>query len=608
MTERNLSKEKLFLSFFIVALFLSVIVAATVVGPDGTYDADYSNATIGNFVNLFLDGVNYTDNIISGGGWDGTGALFQNGTRELTDNWEVGTYNVTADNFTATDFYLKSVGNLTAYIESEIGAATGIRQASYLIHWDGSDFYGINGSTGQTDYTESSFENAVEWAWGNLSTGGLIELRGEGQEWQVDGELNSQAANVTIRGGGKNNPTIKLKGGLDTDVFDITHDFTKILYLDIDGNWTGQTMDAGASTNAVSRAIRNSGDSAEFAYNYIHHVAQHAITFASCEGGFAHHNLIEHIGWNGIFTMRLASPGYGIIISENEFAHIGDVAVGCYGSRTMVRGNYIHDMDGINGSLNTQWGIGIEGGDWNTIDGNIIDDCLQGIATGSVGGEDPQWWSITNNLIMGLSNAVAGGNGINIKARNGIVSGNTIAEIPNWAAPWNQGIHVEAGSNNVQLVNNQYYGAGAYLGVQISSENDITVDGDQFHGTPWGAVRLVGACHRLQLVNGRVYDGARGIISDAVAQCDDVTIDGWYFYSLDTVAIDIQDCDDLFVKGNTIRDCAIGLDISNANVVRAIVDGNDFYGCTTDVSALGAGVDYGGNKDQNGNWDENAEP
>lgn len=125
MKRPTLAKEKLFLGFMLAALVLGGVVYATVVGPNGIYDVGYYNGTLINVEQIFIDSVNYTASIIAGSGWDGTGALFQNGTRELTDNWDAGAYNITADNFTAADFYLESVGNLTAYIDSEVAGAGG---------------------------------------------------------------------------------------------------------------------------------------------------------------------------------------------------------------------------------------------------------------------------------------------------------------------------------------------------------------------------------------------------------------------------------------------------------------------------------------------------
>ena len=40
-------------------------------GPDGTYQADYSNATLGNFVSLYIDDQNYTTSVVYGIGTNG---------------------------------------------------------------------------------------------------------------------------------------------------------------------------------------------------------------------------------------------------------------------------------------------------------------------------------------------------------------------------------------------------------------------------------------------------------------------------------------------------------------------------------------------------------
>lgn len=138
-------KGKVFLSFIIVAMLIGVAAYSQTVGPTGIINFPWINGTRLNVQEVYIQNENYTENIVSGvgGGWDGTGALFQNGTRELTDNWDAGAYNVTADNFTATDFYLESIGNLTAYVETLI-------VDSYVSHFltvSGGTYYAYAGGT-----------------------------------------------------------------------------------------------------------------------------------------------------------------------------------------------------------------------------------------------------------------------------------------------------------------------------------------------------------------------------------------------------------------------------------------------------------------------------
>lgn len=464
----------------------------------------------------------------------------------------------------------------------------------------------------------------IEAAWTYVSGlgGGSIFLDGAGERWTLSTEINSQGDNVVLHGGGVGGPELYLGNALDVDVFNTTHDNIYLGWLDINGNWTNQSRDDGSQPGgpwfAVSRGIRNTGENVHIYNSYIHEIAQHGITYAECEGGVAHHNLVSNIGWNGIFSYRLASPGYGVIIHDNEIEHCGDVGAGMYGSRVNVHHNYIHDMDGSFGSGNTRWGAGIEGGDWNKINDNIIDDILVGISTGSVAGEDPQFWEISRNHIMGQTGG-AGGHGIYIKARNGQVKNNWIEEIPAYSGNFPVGIFVGSSANNVEVTGNHFNGPSTYLGIQIGGPGagvatDIDFLQNQFHGAPWGGFYVAtndGACNRLSFKDNRVYDGARGIGMTDNTKCYDWMIANNYFYSLTSYGCDIQNIEDCHIIGNIFRDCALGVDISNANAVNTSVDGNDFDGCTNTISDAGStNTLYGGNKDNAGPpvWIENVAP
>lgn len=103
------------------------------------------NVTASNFTanDYWLTSVgNFTAWIESVVGWDGTGALFQNGTRELTDNWDAGDFNITASNFTASDYWLNSVGNFTAWVESQVVSGDAVTLAGTVVI--GADASNIN--------------------------------------------------------------------------------------------------------------------------------------------------------------------------------------------------------------------------------------------------------------------------------------------------------------------------------------------------------------------------------------------------------------------------------------------------------------------------------
>ena len=46
-----------------------------------------------------------------------------------------------------------------------------------------------------------------------------------------------------------------------------------------------------------------------------------------------------------------------------EVAYCGDVGISTYGISSVIKNNYVHDMNGTLGYNNAQWGIAIEGGE-----------------------------------------------------------------------------------------------------------------------------------------------------------------------------------------------------------------------------------------------------
>jgi len=291
--------------------------------------------------------------------------------------------------------------------------------------------------------------------------------------------------------------------------------------------------------------------------------------------------------------------------------HCSDVGIATYGSRGNFHHNNVHDIDGSTGSGNTRWAMGIEGGDWNKMDDNVLDVFLVGVSTGSVGGEDPQFWSICRNMITGMTGAAVGGHALYIKARHGVCRDNIIDEIVAYGAGgnWCAGCMIDSGATMVEF-GNKFNGSGAYLAYQINAEDDLKFLGDEFYGTPYAGWYIAGACNRTQFLGFKFEDCQRGVYFDDASQCDNNLIGGGFMiYSASVVGINAQNQDYLSIGSGYIVDCALGLDISNANSVCNFCNGVNFEGCTTDVNAAGAtNARWGTNIDQNGNLDVGVEP
>lgn len=80
----------------------------------------------------------YINNIAGGSGWSGVGALFQNGTRPLTANWNAGAYNITASWFNGFVSWSNLQGIPTSFTpssHSHVLSSTNITDWTSAMDW-----------------------------------------------------------------------------------------------------------------------------------------------------------------------------------------------------------------------------------------------------------------------------------------------------------------------------------------------------------------------------------------------------------------------------------------------------------------------------------------
>lgn len=161
---------------------------------------------------------------------------------------------------------------------------------------------------------------------------------------------------------------------------------------------------------------------------------------SSCSNGIQN-SIITYCGWNGI-TIQ----GTGLSQSRNQFAinneisHCGDVGISIYAAGAIVRNNYVHDMDGTQGSNNAQWGIAVEDNGYAVISNNTITKVGSGIGL-TVGKSS----LVFNNNITNCGTGIwATDQGFNT------ITNNTIT---NWGTGYNFGIDLYWGTNNTASFN-----------------------------------------------------------------------------------------------------------------------------------------------------------
>ena len=138
-----------FIFGILIAIPLSLQFVGAWTGTQNTLSDGYLEVANINATEYYRNDANYTawieaQIITDHGGLNGLGdddhSLYidKDGLEGLTGNWDAGNFNITADNFTAADFYLESVGNLTAYIDTEVAGAMGSTSSlmGYDYYWN----------------------------------------------------------------------------------------------------------------------------------------------------------------------------------------------------------------------------------------------------------------------------------------------------------------------------------------------------------------------------------------------------------------------------------------------------------------------------------------
>lgn len=237
------------------------------------------------------------------------------------------------------------------------------------------------------------------------------------------------AATVTasIVDGGRNDVSLTFERGtvltvaalLDVPVIVINgcHGW-RIRDLEIDGNAANQNVPNGTKpcgiefTGCTDCAIENC---------YIHNVRMFGVwiigasNFCGVRGSF-----ITLCGWNCI-ALGASNSTY-LFAENNECSHSSDVGISIKGSHCNVNDNFVHDMNGTTGSVNSQWGIGSEVGDYNTITDNEIVNAKKGVYL--VDGCD--YNIVTDNKIFDWDPAAQYLPAIHVYSDHNIISGNIL--------------------------------------------------------------------------------------------------------------------------------------------------------------------------------------
>jgi len=331
-----------------------------------------------------------------------------------------------------------------------------IETYSHIIRISGSNYIVENGGTGQIEYQST---NAVQAINNGLSRGGSILVRTgsypinsrvQTTQGVNNGRLVFEAGAKFVLGNGVNAPVMFITGV----------DGWLIQNPEIDGN--AANNQALTDTNGIyihnSRNCRVDG-----AYIYNCRIFGFYVQNNCANCGITN-STVTNCGWNCI-TLSDSTGSYAI---NNDVSHCGDVGITTYSYSSVVQDNYVHDIDGTTGDVNTHWGIGVEGGDHSTITGNNVTNADYGIVvhnSGNTAGGTCNAITITSNRFQNIFVA-----GIEIHSSDNVISGNQVID---WSGSKNA-ITVELGVSGPNTANNNQI-MGNTLSSRYANANGIGI-------------------------------------------------------------------------------------------------------------------------------------
>ena len=393
---------------------------------------------------------------------------------------------------------------------------------SYIINVLGSNYQMTDGITGQVIYQGTNATQVVNNAIGNLTQGNSILFN--------SGTYN---LNGSITGTNKDNITLAFENG--AELFVANNMNAPAIVLTACNNWLIQSPTING--NAANQVIGNidfpnncdgitlwSCSNVHVDGAYIYNCRRFGFSTGNMRVGISSRNgitnsLLLNNSFNGI---QLSSPGdlscYAI---NNEVAYSSDVGITNFGgTNNIVQNNYVHDMNGTTGYVNSQWGIGIEDGSSHIITGNTIQNCLKGIMNNGFNN-----CTISNNVVTNSGTYAPAGGAVGIMLSNGqgpgseynSVTDNIVTGIYCNAPAWNGGIGIFLQDATFNLISgnvvSQCGSNGIILGV-TSNNNTVSLNvvSDTAAGYSFWAYQYAGC--GIQIAGGSNYINQNQVFDD----------------------------------------------------------------------------------------------
>jgi hypothetical protein len=263
------------------------------------------------------------------------------------------------------------------FIAPSLPFNTLITTDDYEIYQDVGTIYVRSVASNTNVYSGTSANSAFSAAFGYVANGGDITVRIGTYTGTSTFEMeNVNNVNLVFEEGA----ILTIANSVNDAVLRVGHsNGNSFTNLHVDGNKANQkTPLPYESINGVTTAY---SDDNVFVDCFFTNCKRSGIETFDSERIAVKNSLMTYNGWNGI---TIGGGSIDCEVLNNEVAHSSDVGISTYGQNTIVSGNYVHDIDTMDGSPrwagaevynNSHWGIGLEDGTSLHVTNNVVENC-----------------------------------------------------------------------------------------------------------------------------------------------------------------------------------------------------------------------------------------
>jgi len=249
-----------------------------------------------------------------------------------------------------------------------------VRQYTYIMRVSGSNYQMIAGNTGNILFQSGSSSRVFNYIVGNCSTGDSIYV--EQGFYYVDSMWNIKVNNLTVifqRGA-----ILRAVNNLNSVLIFVNYvNGTTISGVEIDGNAVNQNSGLWGNYPYQASGIGVTGFGNLIIDCIIYNCRVFGVFVTSWGGNCGVVNCtVYNCGANAIQLNGVANYAIG-----NTCWGCSDVGIAVFGPRAFIANNYIYDINGSTGFVNSHVGITVESSGYATITNNTIKNCYYGIAT-----------------------------------------------------------------------------------------------------------------------------------------------------------------------------------------------------------------------------------